>query len=423
MPASGVEKHRDEALHKRLEELVNIFMLESGPGSSHGAIARDNAALRQRFLDTERCLTSREVHEQAGSRSRNVSQIANAWKRKGRVLSVPSQGTTSTRAFGACGEGWCSALRSWKRKGERAAMTAPQATLLGGSGFIGRALTARLLAEGWRVRVVARSACAANLPEGAAPMQADVGDAAAMAEAMTGSRAVVYLPGLVQAARPADYHALHCAAPKRCAERAQGAGVRAFVFVSALGAARDAPALADRTKAEGEAAVRSAFPASTIVRPSLVYGPNDHFVSGTARMLRSLPVFPLIGGGRTRFQPLHLDAMTDALAALVTEAAPGGRTWELGGDAVYSLRALVGMIRKAAGLRSRLVSLPFPLAMILATALESLPNPPLIRDQVRLLRTDKIVSDRYPTLHELGVDPRAFEDHLPALVRAALEEA
>ncbi len=302
-------------------------------------------------------------------------------------------------------------------------MTTQLVTLIGGSGFIGRALAARLLSAGCGVRVVARSARAEDLPDGAEPVQADVRNEAAMADAMAGSDAVVYLPGLVQAARASDYWALHHDAPKHCAERARSAGIRTFVFFSAMGVAPDAPSLADRTKAEGEAAVRAAFPESSIVRPSLVFGPDDHFVRSTARMLRSLPVFPLIGGGRTRFQPLHLDDMTAALAALLTRESVRGRTWELGGTAIYSLRELVVRIRDAGKLRTRLVGLPFPLAMLLASASEMLPNPPLIRDQVRLLRTDKVVGGVSATLHDLGLRPQRFEDHLPELVRAALSEA
>lgn len=299
-------------------------------------------------------------------------------------------------------------------------MASKHVTLLGGSGFIGRALAARLLAQGAAVRVISRSDDTARLPEGAAHLRADVRDAAAMTEAVAGSDAVVYLPGLVQAARSADYRDLHCKAPEHCAERARAAGARDFMFFSAMGVGQNAPALADRSKAEGEAAVRAAFPESSIVRPSLVYGPDDHFVSATARMLHSLPVFPLIGGGRTRFQPLHLDDMTAALALVLDEAAPRGRTWELGGDALYSLRDLVVLIRDAGGLRTRLVSLPFPLATALASVLERVPNPPLIRDQVRLLRSDKVAGGDHPTLHDLGVHPRSLEEDLPALVTAAL---
>lgn len=297
-------------------------------------------------------------------------------------------------------------------------MTAGRATLLGGTGFIGRALAARLAADGGHVRAAARQAHLAALPAGVEPFTADVREAEQMRRAIDGAQAVVYLPGIVQARDRRTFQALHVDAPRRCAALCRERGIARFVFVSALGVRRDAPARADRTKAEGEAAVRDALPEATIVRPSLVFGPGDHFISATARMLRALPVFPLIAGGGTRFQPVHVDDLAHGLAAVLAHPAAAGRIYEIGGPAIYTLHALVEMIRRAAGARCWLPAVPARLSLVLAAALEILPNPPLTRDQVRLMRTDKTVGGRHPTLRDLGLAARPLEDALAGIVAA-----
>lgn len=297
-------------------------------------------------------------------------------------------------------------------------MTVARATLLGGTGFVGRALAARLTAGGVRVRVAARQAHLAELPAGVEPFATDVREPEQTRRAVAGAAAVVYLPGVVQARAASTFRALHVDAPRRCAEICREAGIPRFVFVSALGVRRDAPSQADRTKAEGEAAVRDAFPDATIVRPSLVFGPDDHFISTTVRMLRSLPVFPLIAGGATRFQPVHVDDLAHALAIVIEHTAAAGRIYEIGGPAIYTLRALVEVIRAASGARCWLPAVPYRMSLMLAAALEVLPDPPLTRDQVRLMSTDKIVSGDCPTLRDLGITPRPLADVLPAIVAA-----
>ncbi|RDD62842.1 complex I NDUFA9 subunit family protein [Ferruginivarius sediminum] len=293
-------------------------------------------------------------------------------------------------------------------------------TILGGTGFVGRALAARLTAHGAAVRAASRQAHMADLPAGVEPFTANVRDTEQVRSAVSGAEAVVYLPGLVQARGAHVFRALHVEAPRQCAELYRRAGGRHFVFVSALGVRRDAPAMADRTKAEGEAAVREVLPEAVVVRPSLVFGVGDHFVTATARMLRTLPVYPLIGGGRTRVQPVHVDDLAHALAALIEHSGAGGQIYEIGGPQIFTLRAMVEMIRAAAETRCWLPALPYPASMLLAAALELLPNPPLIRDQVRLLKTDKIVGGEHSTLRDLGISPHRLEDALPEIVAAAL---
>jgi NADH dehydrogenase len=184
------------------------------------------------------------------------------------------------------------------------------------------------------------------------------------------------------------------------------------IHLSALGASPTSPAISDRTKAEGEQAVREVFPQATIVRPSLTFGEDDHFFTRLAAMIRSSPVLPLIGGGSTKFQPVFVDDMTAGLLELLKRSETAGKIYEFGGPQVYSFRALLELLLSALNRRRVLIPIPFVLAEIQAGLLELLPNPPLTRDQVRLLKTDKVVSGIEPTLGDLGVQPRPLQDFL-----------
>jgi uncharacterized protein YbjT (DUF2867 family) len=283
-------------------------------------------------------------------------------------------------------------------------------TVFGGSGFIGRHLAARLGARGARVRVAARHADCMSDPQVEAVV-ADVLDDASVASAVSGSSAVVNLVGILSQSDRQTYRALHVEAARRIALVARYAGASRLVHVSALGAARGAPALSDRTKAEGEEVVRAAFPAATIVRPSMVFGSGDHFFTRWAAMAQHSPVLPLIGGGATKFQPAHVEDVAAGMTKILRRGDTAGRTYEFGGPEVYTFKELLELLLAAVGWQRVLLPIPFPLAHTLAGILELLPAPPVTRDQVRLLKTHKINSGREPTLAELEVRPtdlRAF---------------
>jgi NADH dehydrogenase len=190
--------------------------------------------------------------------------------------------------------------------------------------------------------------------------------------------------------------------------------------MSALGADVASPAEYARSKAAGEAVVRAAFPAASITRPSIVFGPEDAFFNRFAGMARYVPALPLIGGGKTRFQPVYVGDVAGALLRLVEDPATAGKTYELGGPRVYSFRELLEFILRTVGRRRLLVPVPFWLANLQAFFLEIpprliplLPPPPLTRDQVRLLRRDNVVSAGALTLAELGIQPAAVELMVP----------
>lgn len=246
-------------------------------------------------------------------------------------------------------------------------------------------------------------------------VQADILDDIAVAGAISGADVVINLVGIVTETAGQTYRALHVEGAQRIALAAKRQGAARLIHISALGASRDSPANSDQTKAEGELTVRAIFPGATIVRPSLVFGEDDHFFNSFAAMARHSPILPLIGGGTTKFQPVAVADVTAGLMQLLSRPDTAGKTYEFGGPEVYSFRELLELLLAALGRRCIFLSIPFPVAEIQATLLELLPSPPLTRDQVRLLKTDKVISGREPTLADLGVHPSPLRDFLPVL--------
>jgi NADH dehydrogenase len=290
-----------------------------------------------------------------------------------------------------------------------------QVTVFGGSGFIGRHLVERLLERGASVRIVARHARqelfeqASTGPEW---LTGDITEAVIREQAVEGTDAVVNLVGTTTAPNAEAFFELHREAPRRLAEAARRAGVDRFIQISAMGVAEDAPALADRSKAAGERAVREAFAGAIIVRPALVYGPDDHFLTRFAALVRSAPAIPLIGGGRTRFQPIHVADAAETLARLVAVEERPGPIVALGAAEVFSFRELIETLCAAIGRRPWLIPVPFTLARLGAALTERLPNPPLTLDQVRLLQTDKVIGPDEQTPAAVGVRSRTLGDFL-----------
>jgi uncharacterized protein YbjT (DUF2867 family) len=272
-------------------------------------------------------------------------------------------------------------------------MTGRRVVLFGGSGFVGRHLAPRLADEGWTVRVASRhprqeEAYAATVRM--VTVTADLGAEDQVRRAVTGAEAVINLVGIARE-QEASFEAVHVEGAARVARLAAAAGARRLLHLSALGIAEDAPSAADRTKARGEAAVRAAFPAATLVRPSLIHGLGDHFFSRFAAMTTTSPVLPIIGGGRTRFQPLHIEDAVRTLQVLLERPETAGSTFALVGSETFTLRALLE--RLLAGLGRR-------------------PILPLTREEVRLLRTDK-VANGLPTPAALGIAARPLGKGLP----------
>lgn len=298
-------------------------------------------------------------------------------------------------------------------------MAARLITVFGGSGFIGRYLVQRLARRGWQIRVAVRHPAQALFlkPLGdvgqITPVPASLRHEGSIRAAVAGSDAVVNLVGILYQRGRQGFAEIHAEGARRVAEAARAAGAERLVQMSALGADPSSPSDYARSKAAGEAAAAAAFPGASIVRPSVVFGPEDGFFNRFAALARYSPVLPLIGGGHTRFQPVYVGDVADALLRIVEDPACAGRTYELGGPQVYSFRELMELTLETTCRDRWLIPVPFWLASLQAAFLGLLPSPPLTRDQVRLLQRDNVVSPGAPGLAELGIAPTAAEVVIP----------
>ena len=307
-------------------------------------------------------------------------------------------------------------------------------TVFGGTGFIGRHLVQRLAAGGARVRVAVRH------PKDAAPLQpmGDVGQIAAVQASVThegsvraaveGADAVVNLVGILYESGRRTFDAVHRQSAENVARAARDAGVPVLVHMSALGADPESHSGYATSKAAGETAVRAAFPRAAIVRPSVVFGPEDKFFNlfaGIARLSPILPVFgcpkpsfhdgriDIYGDGGVKFQPVYVGDVAAALVKCIEDPACAGKTYELGGPAVYSFKQIMEMICHETGRKRLLMPVPYVLAGLMAGVLELLPKPLLTGDQVELLKHDNVLTGKLPTLADLGIHPIGAEGVIP----------
>ncbi len=292
-------------------------------------------------------------------------------------------------------------------------------TVFGGSGFIGRHLVKRLAKQGWVIRVAVRRPSQATFlkPLGdvaqITPLRAKVQERAAVEAAVAGADAVVNLLGVLYERGQQSFEAVHVRGAETIARAAAEAGVQRLVQISAIGADARSEAAYARSKAAGEAAVRDAFPAATILRPSVVFGPEDKLFNFFAGLSRFSPALPLIGGGHTRFQPVYVGDVADAITTALSRSDCQSKLYEIGGPQIYSFKALLQLMLKEIHRKRLLVPVPFPLAMMQAAILELAPVPLLTRDQVKLLRRDNIVSEGALGLADLGITGTSVEVILP----------
>ena len=296
-------------------------------------------------------------------------------------------------------------------------------TVFGGSGFVGAQVVRALAKRGYRVRVAVRRPGHAYRMRMLGDVgqievvQANVRAPASVARALTGAEACVNLVGVLYESGRQKFQSVHAMGAKTVAEAAAAAGVKRLVHISAIGADAGSNAKYARTKALGEAAVREAFPGAAILRPSIVFGPGDHFFNRFGQMATLSLVLPLIGGGETRFQPVFVGDVAASVAKAVADPATAGKTYELGGPGVYSFKALMQLMLGEIDRKRVLLPIPFSLARVMG-ALSEIPSallpPPLTADQVELLRSDNVVSAGALTLADLGVEPTAVEAIVPS---------
>ncbi len=292
-------------------------------------------------------------------------------------------------------------------------------TVIGGAGFLGTYVVRQLARSGWRVLVASRNpAAAAQLkPAGdvgqIVPFRCNIRDISSLQQAFAQSDAVVNLAGILFESGKQTFTAIHAQAPEKLAQLAASSGINKFVHVSALGVDKATGSKYARTKMLGEKAVLAALPTATILRPSVIFGPEDNFINQFACMASLAPALPLIGGGRTRFQPVYVADVASAVDACLKRSDTAGEVYELGGPQTYTFREILEYIMEAIGKKRRLVSMPFGMAGVAGTFGELLPKPPLTRDQVQLLRHDNVVSPNTKGFAALGISPASMDMIVP----------
>lgn len=297
------------------------------------------------------------------------------------------------------------------------------ATVFGGSGFIGRYVVKRLAQAGHVVRVAVRDTERARMlaPMGAVgqivPLYTRLTDRGHVERAVDGAEWAINLVGILAERRPGDFRRLQGEGPGLIAAAAATAGVARVVHVSAIGVSAigadpQSPSLYARSKGEGEQAMRGAFPAATILRPSLVFGQEDQFFNRFGAIAALSPVMPVISGG-SRMQPVYVGDVADAVMAALTRPEAAGRIYELGGPSVLTFRELLAWILDTTQRRRRLFEVPMWLAEWQATVMEKLPGKPLTRDQLLLLAKDNVVGQGVLSLAELGIQATPLDLVVP----------
>lgn len=295
-------------------------------------------------------------------------------------------------------------------------------TVFGGTGFIGRYLIDQLADMGVIIRVATRSKAGAYFLRTAGsvgqvvPVLCNIHDDASVQKAVAGSDWVINLVGtLVEKGKKGSFEKVHHEFPARLGAIASRAGVKRLVHVSALGASLNSASSYAQTKAKGESALSNNFPEATILRPSVVYGPEDRFFNLFAKLATLSPVLPLIGGGKTLFQPVYVGDVAQAIIAACKqpEEKVQGKIFELGGDEVLSFKQLLEKMAEFTGNQSRLISVPFFAASLQGRILQHLPGSLLTVDQVKQLKNDNVVSGTKPGLSDLGINPETLDAILP----------
>jgi NADH dehydrogenase len=280
-----------------------------------------------------------------------------------------------------------------------------------------------LARRGYRVRVACRRPDLAGhvqplgTPGQIMPVQANVRFPASLAAACDGAHAVVNLTGVLYSAGGQSFDAVHAFGAEASAKAAKAARAKVFIQMSALGADSDSTSAYARSKAEGEARAKAAFPGTIVLRPSIIFGPEDSFFNRFAALARVSPALPLIGGGETRFAPVFVGDVAEAVARLIDRGEADGKTYELGGPEILSFRQLMDFTLDTIGRRRLLVPVPWTVARVQGLILGLLPKPLLTADQVELLKSDNVVSaaaehDRR-TLAGLGISARSIEGIVP----------
>jgi uncharacterized protein YbjT (DUF2867 family) len=290
-------------------------------------------------------------------------------------------------------------------------------TVFGGTGFLGRRVVDHLCEHGFFARIASRHVNRSRElfgPDGPQfqSIEVDIHDPASVANAFTGAYGAINAVSLYVERGGETFHSVHVEAARRLAARAQQDGLKRLVHISGIGADAASSSLYIRKRGEGELAVRAVVPDAVVVRPAVMFGPNDAFLTSLLALLRTFPIFPMFGRGRTRLQPVYVGDVAEAIVKAIERPEKGDRIFECGGPRVYSYEELLRALMREAGLEARLIPMPFAAWHTLAWLAEILPNAPVTRNQIELMQVDNVASRDVPGFAELGISSRSVEDIL-----------
>ena len=301
-------------------------------------------------------------------------------------------------------------------------MAFKRVTVFGGSGFLGRQIVKSLAAEGVSIRVAVRHPERAFFLErmgrdGQIELaRANVWEESTVARAVAKSTWVINTVGHYVEKSGATFDAIHGQGAHNVARQAGNAGVERLIHISGVGADPESDSPYVRARGIGEDLVKSAFEGVTILRPSVIFGPDDSFFTTLASLARRMPVLPLFGTGRTKLQPVFVGNVADACVRVLADPSTQDKLYELGGPHIYTYKALMNLVLEHVGKRRVLVPVPFFVWDALAALLSVLANPPLTRDQVKLMKIDNVVGEAALTLEDLGIEPTSVEEVLPTYI-------
>jgi uncharacterized protein YbjT (DUF2867 family) len=287
-------------------------------------------------------------------------------------------------------------------------------TVFGGTGFLGRRIVRHLRHHEFPVRIASRHPDRGRSQFGPDDpqlqlLEANIQDEQSVADALAGAYGVVNAVSLYVEQGLETFHSVHVESAQRVAAQAHRAGVERLVHVSGIGANAASPFRYIRKRGEGELAVRAAFNDALFVRPAVMFGPDDAFLITILKLLRQLPIYPMFGRGLTRLQPAYVEDVAEAIGRIMQRAETPSRIFEFGGPRVYSYEEFLRTVAHQAGIAPRLVPIPFAVWHALTWASEMLPDPPLTRNQVDLMKIHTVSSPEMPGFSELGITPHSVE--------------
>jgi len=293
-------------------------------------------------------------------------------------------------------------------------------TVFGGTGFLGRRIVRHLRLHGFCVRVASRHPDRGHAlgPDDAQlrAVKADVRDQRLVADALADAYGAVNAVSLYLERGLETFHSVHVESAQRVAAQAQRAGVKRLIHVSGIGADPRSQSLYIRKRGEGELAVREAFAEAILIRPAVMFGRDDAFLTTILKLLNRLPLFPMFGNGQVRLQPINVEDVGEAIAKILQREQTGPNMFECGGPSVYSYEELLRVVANAAGIKPILLPVPIAAWGALAWISEMLPSPPITRNQVELMQIDSTSMQGIPGLEELGISPHSVEEMLQDLL-------